>query len=94
MSVKVKDKREKKMYIGPAPGWIPDGVVNTVLNVYSLNGKIIGDLELGSDGFVQGIIRFPVDVVMKRVVGDLETPITLRIERHPSQDKVTLRVMI
>jgi len=93
MSEKVKDKRERKMYIGPAPSWIPDGVENTVLNVYNLSGKIIGDLELGSDGFVQGVVKLPVSAIMKRVVGNLETPITLRIERHPSQDKVILRVL-
>lgn len=49
----VKDNRTDKMgIIGPAPSLISRGVTNYIYSICD-NGKPIGDIEVGTDGFVQ-----------------------------------------
>ena len=57
----LKDLRRVKLYLNPENslrmGWIPDGVVQTIVNVTDEDGEPIGELETGSDGFVKLVLN-------------------------------------
>ena len=75
---KLQDLREKETFLAPSEGMIPEGVRNTVMNIYTLP-DIIGDIEIGTDGFVQAIFE---------VMGCL-----VRLEVYPGRDQAYLRVL-
>jgi len=52
--VKVVDRRKEKKVIVPDESWIPVNVVNTLMNII-WEGEPVGDIEVGSDGFVQAV---------------------------------------
>ena len=51
----ITDKRKKIGPLAPCAPMVPAGVTNDVLDVVC-DGEIIGNIEIGSDGFVQHTI--------------------------------------
>ncbi len=56
---RIEDLRKKILYLSPYTGWIPKGVKNRIVNITDFDGEVIGELEMGSDGFVQLIVNIP-----------------------------------
>jgi len=77
MRNKIIDKRNKKNILLPELDWIPDGVENTIVNIVDKDSNVLGDLEIGSDSFVQGI--WNIDGVH------------WRLEHHPPLEKAVLK---
>ena len=50
---RIEDLRHKILYLNPYSGWIPKGVRKRIVNVVDRDGEMVGELETGSDGFVQ-----------------------------------------
>ena len=53
MDRRVEDLRRKILYLNPYSGWIPKGSKQRIVNIVDIDGETIGELETGSDGFVQ-----------------------------------------
>ena len=72
------DHRIDKKKIGPSESWIPAGIINTLLSIRDEQGNVIGDIEIGSDGFIQMIWD----------IGDVH----YRLERYPSMTEAIMSV--
>ena len=75
MPPNVEDLRKKILFLSPDSGWIPKGVTNRIVNITDFDGEIIGELEMGSDGFVQLVVTLPG--------GDA---IIMKVEFYPGRD--------
>ncbi len=53
MDRRVEDLRRKILFLNPYSGWIPKGSRQRIVNIVDIDGETIGELETGSDGFVQ-----------------------------------------
>ena len=62
---RIEDLRHKILYLNPYSGWIPKDVRQRIVNVVDGDGEIVGELEEGSDGFVQ--LALVVDRSLVRV---------------------------
>jgi len=72
---RVVDKRSGKFkLIEPFRPLIPEGVTNTIYDIVDENGRVIGNLELGTDGFLQALI--------------LDKGYVLKLKRHPEDGQV------
>ena len=78
---KIVEKRSKPYSIGPSSAWIPDDVTNTLYDVVGRGSKVkIGDIEIGTDGFIQMIVK--VDGIW------------IKLFKHPSVDNAQIIVQI
>ncbi len=73
---RVEDLRRKILFLNPHSGWIPPGVRQRIMNIVDADGETIGELETGSDGFVQ---------VAVGAAGQL-----IRISYYPGRNHATL----
>ena len=77
---KVRDLRSGKFnVISPAEFIIPEGVTNTLLDIVTPDGKVVGNIEIGSDGFIQAII--------------LTNRLCLKLYRAPDEKSVRIGVL-
>lgn len=58
LDARVEDLRKKILFLNPYSGWIPEGAKQRIMNVVDRDGEIVGELEVGSDGFVQLALTF------------------------------------
>ena len=70
------DKRTKKI-ASPDIDWIPSGVSNLCVDIKDRDSNIIGNIEIGSDGFIQAMWD--------------DKGVHYRLEKHPSIRYATLR---
>ena len=49
----IVDKRKGKLIIAPFSEWIPEGVTNYLFDITDSDGLKQGDIEVGTDGFIQ-----------------------------------------
>jgi hypothetical protein len=73
---RVEDLRRKILFLNPYSGWIPKRVRQRIMNIVDSDGETIGELETGSDGFVQ---------VAVTVAGN-----AVRISYYPGRDHANL----
>lgn len=76
MDRRVDDLRKKILHLDPYSGWFPAGATKRVMNIVDAELEPIGELETGSDGFVQLAV-----LVGRRFV---------RISYYPGQPHATL----
>jgi len=76
MDARVEDLRRKILFLNPYSGWIPEGARQRIMNIVDAEGEAIGELETGSDGFVQ---------VAVGAAGQL-----IRISYYPGRNHATL----
>lgn len=76
MDRRVDDLRKKILHLDPYSGWFPAGATKRVMNIVDAELEPIGELETGSDGFVQLAV-----LVGRRFV---------RISYYPGQPYATL----
>jgi len=76
MDTRVEDLRRKILHLDPYSGWFPAGVTKRVMNIVDADLEPIGELETGSDWFVQLAL-----LVGRRFV---------RISYYPGQPYATL----
>ena len=76
MDTRVDDLRKKILHLDPYSGWFPAGATKKVMNIVDPDLEPIGELETGSDGFVQVAV-----LVGRRFV---------RITYYPGQTHATL----
>lgn len=76
MDTRVDDLRKKILHLDPYSGWFPAGATKRVMNIVDADLEPIGELETGSDGFVQLAV-----LVGRRFV---------RISYYPGQNHATL----
>lgn len=88
----IEDKRKTKMFLVPSQMWMPDNTENTLMNIYSDDGQVIGDLEIGTDGFLQMVFHIPLNKLLNRPVNSIEAPVAVRIGRVPRFAGATLRI--
>lgn len=53
MDVRVEDLRKKILHLDPYSGWFPAGATKRIMSIVDADLEPIGELETGSDGFVQ-----------------------------------------
>ena len=53
MDTRVDDLRKKILHLDPYSGWFPAGATKRIMNIVDADLEAIGELETGSDGFVQ-----------------------------------------
>ena len=53
MDRRVEDLRRKILHLDPYSGWFPTGATKRIMNIVDADLESIGELETGSDGFVQ-----------------------------------------
>ncbi|MFA5895822.1 MAG: hypothetical protein WC985_02835 [Thermoplasmata archaeon] len=53
MDARVEDLRKKILHLDPYSGWFPKDASKRIMNVVDADLEPIGELETGSDGFVQ-----------------------------------------
>ncbi len=73
---RVEDLRRKILHLDPYSGWFPHGVTKRIMSIVDPELEPIGELETGSDGFVQVAV-----LVGRRFV---------RISYYPGQPHATL----
>ncbi len=76
MDTRVEDLRKKILHLDPYSGWFPAGASKRIMNIVDAELEPIGELETGSDGFVQLAV-----LVGRRFV---------RISYYPGQPHATL----
>jgi len=76
MDSRVEDLRRKILFLNPYSGWMPEGAKQRIMNIVDAEGEAIGELEVGSDGFVQ---------VAVGTAGQL-----IRISYYPGRNHATL----
>jgi hypothetical protein len=76
MDRRVEDFRRKILHLDPYSGWFPHGVTKRIMSIVDADLEPIGELESGSDGFVQVAV-----LVGRRFV---------RISYYPGQPHATL----
>jgi len=76
MDTRVDDLRKKILHLDPYSGWFPAGATKRIMNIVDADLEPIGELETGSDGFVQLAV-----LVGRRFV---------RISYYPGQPHATL----
>ncbi len=76
MDARVEDLRKKILHLDPYSGWFPEGARKRIMNIVDADLESIGELETGSDGFVQIAV-----LVGRRFV---------RISYYPGQPHATL----
>ena len=76
MDTRVEDLRKKILHLDPYSGWFPVGASKRIMNIVDAELEPIGELETGSDGFVQLAV-----LVGRRFV---------RISYYPGQPHATL----
>lgn len=65
LDARIEDLRHKILYLNPYSGWVPEDVHQRIVNVVDPDGETVGELETGSDGFVQ--LAVVVDRALVRV---------------------------
>ncbi len=50
---RVEDLRKKILHLDPYSGWFPAGATKRIMSIVDADLEPIGELETGSDGFVQ-----------------------------------------
>ncbi len=53
LDIRVEDLRKKILHLDPYSGWFPVDATKKIVNVVDEELEPIGELETGSDGFVQ-----------------------------------------
>jgi hypothetical protein len=53
MDSRVEDIRKKILHLDPYSGWFPTGATKRIMSIVDADLEPIGELETGSDGFVQ-----------------------------------------
>ena len=53
MDTRVEDLRKKILHLDPYSGWFPAGATKRIMNIVDEELESVGELETGSDGFVQ-----------------------------------------
>jgi len=76
MDVRVEDLRRKILHLDPYSGWFPAGATKRIMSIVDADLEAIGELETGSDGFVQLAV-----LVGRRFV---------RISYYPGQPHATM----
>jgi len=76
MDNRVEDLRKKILHLDPYSGWFPRGATKRIMSIVDSDLEPIGELETGSDGFVQVAV-----LVGRRFV---------RITYYPGQPHATL----
>ena len=71
-----EDLRTENLHLAPYSGWFPAGATKRIMNIVDADLEAIGELETGSDGFVQLAV-----LVGRRFV---------RISYYPGQPHATL----
>jgi len=79
MDTRVDDLRKKILHLDPYSGWFPAGATKRIMNIVDADLEAIGELETGSDGFVQLAV-----LVGRRFV---------RISYYPGQPYATLNTI-
>lgn len=79
LDIRVEDLRQKILHLDPYSGWFPVDATKKIVNVVDSELEPIGELETGSDGFVQLAL-----LVGRRFV---------RISYYPGQPHATLNVV-
>lgn len=76
VDTRVEDLRRKILHLDPYSGWFPTGATKRIMNIVDAELESVGELETGSDGFVQVAV-----LVGRRFV---------RISYYPGQPHATL----
>jgi len=76
IDTRVEDLRKKILHLDPYSGWFPSGASKRIMNVVDAELEPVGELETGSDGFVQLAV-----LIGRRFV---------RIAYYPGQPHATL----
>ncbi|MGI0148361.1 MAG: hypothetical protein ACREDF_02355 [Thermoplasmata archaeon] len=79
MDTRVEDLRKKILHLDPYSGWFPVGASKRIMNIVDAELEPVGELETGSDGFVQLAV-----LVGRRFV---------RISYYPGQPHATLTIL-
>jgi len=79
LDIRVEDLRKKILHLDPYSGWFPVDATKKIVNVVDEELEPIGELETGSDGFVQLAL-----LVGRRFI---------RISYYPGQPHATLNVV-
>ena len=79
MDTRVEDLRKKILHLDPYSGWFPVGASKRIMNIVDAELEPVGELETGSDGFVQLAV-----LVGRRFV---------RISYYPGQPHATMTVL-
>jgi hypothetical protein len=53
VDTRVEDLRKKILHLDPYSGWFPAGASKRIMNIVDRDLEPVGELETGSDGFVQ-----------------------------------------
>ncbi len=53
LDARVEDLRVKILHLDPYSGWFPKGASKRIMNIVDADLEPLGELETGSDGFVQ-----------------------------------------
>lgn len=53
MDTRVEDLRKKILHLDPYSGWFPRSTTKRIMNIVDAELEPVGELETGSDGFVQ-----------------------------------------
>jgi hypothetical protein len=53
VDARVEDLRRKILHLDPYSGWFPAGATKRIMNIVDEELEPVGELETGSDGFVQ-----------------------------------------
>lgn len=76
MDARVEDLRKKILHLDPYSGWFPTGATKRIMNIVDEDLEPVGELETGSDGFVQVAV-----LVGRRFI---------RISHYPGQSHATV----
>ncbi len=76
MDARVEDLRKKILHLDPYSGWFPKDASKRIMNIVDAELEPIGELETGSDGFVQVAL-----LVGRRFI---------RVSYYPGQSHATL----
>ena len=79
MDTRVEDLRKKILHLDPYSGWFPLGASKRIMNIVDAELEPIGELETGSDGFVQLAV-----LIGRRFV---------RVSYYPGQPHATLTIL-
>ena len=79
LDIRVEDLRKKILHLDPYSGWFPVDATKKIVNVVDEALEPIGELETGSDGFVQLAL-----IVGRRFV---------RVSYYPGQPHATLNIV-
>jgi hypothetical protein len=79
LDIRVEDLRKKILHLDPYSGWFPADATKKIVNVVDEELEPIGELETGSDGFVQLAL-----IVGRRFV---------RVSFYPGQPHATLNIV-